>query len=68
MIKFIEFQKSFSFLIIFYFLLFNIEINADNPLTPLKLESPRDTVRIFLNSMNEYKKEFKRMTKKKFFL
>ncbi|MBP7283574.1 MAG: mechanosensitive ion channel [Leptospiraceae bacterium] len=67
MIKFIEFQKSFSFLIIFYFLLFNIEINADNPLTPLKLESPRDTVRIFLNSMNEYKKGIQKNDEEKIF-
>ncbi|MCB1177928.1 MAG: mechanosensitive ion channel family protein [Leptospiraceae bacterium] len=29
---------------------------SENPLTPLKLHSPRDTMKVFITSMNEYKK------------
>lgn len=30
-------------------------LGAENPLTPLKLLTPRDSIKIFINSMNEYK-------------
>ncbi|MBK8397750.1 MAG: mechanosensitive ion channel [Leptospiraceae bacterium] len=59
MSKNIKFQKLFKqyYSVSFIFcIIFNSSLNAENPLTPLKLDSPRDTVRIFLNAMNEYKK------------
>ncbi|HMV41454.1 MAG TPA: mechanosensitive ion channel family protein [Leptospiraceae bacterium] len=42
----------------FCFLIFIsiVSANAENPLSPLKLDSPRETMKMFLSSMNEYKK------------
>lgn len=49
--------KNMNKLFVSIFILFlSFGVNAENPLTPLKLDSPRDTIRIFMNSMNEYKK------------
>jgi hypothetical protein len=42
--------------IFFLFLLPCLAVNAQNPLTPLKLDTPRDTLKMFMNSMNDYKK------------
>ena len=44
-------------LLISIFILFlSFGVGADNPLSPLKLDSPRETVSIFMNAMNEYKR------------
>ena len=37
-------------------LVWAVGVNAQNPLTPLKLDTPRETLKMFMNSMNEYKK------------
>lgn len=42
--------------IFFLLLLPYLAVNAQNPLTPLKLDTPRDTLKTFMNSMNDYKK------------
>lgn len=33
-----------------------VAVNAENPLSPLKLDSPRETMKVFMHSMNEYKR------------
>ena len=48
-----------AFLYRFFFLInlvWVVGVNAQNPLTPLKLDTPRETLKMFMNSMNEYKK------------
>ena len=48
-----------AFLYRFFFLInlvWAVGVNAQNPLTPLKLDTPRETLKMFMNSMNEYKK------------
>ena len=48
-----------AFLYPFFFLInlvWVVGVNAQNPLTPLKLDTPRETLKMFMNSMNEYKK------------
>jgi len=45
--------------LIYFFIVIQFSIPqilfADNPLTPQKLFTPRDSIKIFINSMNEYK-------------
>ena len=48
------FNNLFYFSIVLLFISTQILI-ADNPLTPQKLFTPRQTIKIFINSMNEYK-------------
>ena len=40
---------------ILFFIFSILPILAENPLTPLKLNSPRKTLKVFLESMNTYK-------------
>ncbi len=48
------FNHLFYFSIVLLFISTQI-LMADNPLTPQKLFTPRQTIKIFINSMNEYK-------------
>ncbi len=57
--KFLSMQTSQKYLYkLFYLwiLLIPVGIFSETPLTPLKLDSPRDTMQIFMESMNKYKK------------
>lgn len=50
------FLNKLMWFFLFPFLLSISTVYAQNPLTPLKLDSPRDTMKMFIGSMNEYKK------------
>jgi MscS family membrane protein len=56
-------MKKIILILLYFFII--LGLYSENPLTPLKINSPRQTLKIFLDSMNQYKEGIEREDEEK---